>query len=130
LRNLYRACKQRFKSLSSAERAEDYHGGEFVNERLILKRVAVITPLDNPILPRPSNTHRRSFMPDELLLLKRKDDYHFLQQVLLLDEMTIHSLTLHRFASRLQSPKPPEESPALWRVEERPLLSEEATIRH
>ncbi len=51
LMNLYRVCEQRFKSLPVAEREEDYQGGEVVNERLILKREAEITPLDKAILP-------------------------------------------------------------------------------
>jgi hypothetical protein len=158
LRRLYRVCEQRFKSLPSADSAEDYHGGEIVNERLLLKRGAEVAPLDSPLLPRDweslpsvlaraadamgyrrtegvwieplSGTHRYNFTPDEVLLLKRNDDYHFMQKVLLLDEGTLHSLTLHHFAPRFPSLESSGASPALWSMVARPFLSEETITRH
>lgn len=57
---------------------------------------------------------------EDLLLLRRKDDYDMFAQQLSLNRQALSALTLHRFAPLLQPPEPTE----------RPLLSEKTAARY
>jgi hypothetical protein len=157
MRKLYRVCEKRFTYLPSSEREEDYHGGEIVNERLILTRENIVTPLKDPLLPgewesltsfmarvadamgyrrteglwkKPPSGIERYNMPENVLCLERNDDFSFLQKVLRLNDSTLRALTLHCLAPRLESQTQSVVSPSSWSGSERPFLSGEAIARH
>lgn len=66
-------------------------------------------------LVRPEGPAHHVRMAD-LPVLKKSQDYRFLQQLLLLDEEAIYRMTLHRFASCLSSLSPfsSESVPSRW----------------
>jgi excisionase family DNA binding protein len=59
--------------------------------------------------------------PYNLCTLRRKDDYHFLERLLCLDEAAIYGLSLHRFAVCLLDPE--VSRPAIPEEVQRPLLT-------
>ncbi len=86
-----------------------------------VSRIAGCMGYKNPqwiLRPEESTSTIQSF---NLCMLREKTDYHFLEHLLQLDEEALYSLTIHRFASRVQAPELARSTVA--EVIQRPLLT-------
>jgi hypothetical protein len=128
LKSLVKTYTKTFDHLCPAEEA---HGGEIMNEHLVLQRTVHIRPLANAMLPYaweslPSllarvaermgyrrtegiwqaakRLYQDAPSSGQILRLRQLDVYRYLEQVLLLDEATLYMLTLHRMSSAFEPP--------------------------
>jgi hypothetical protein len=98
----------------------------------IIGRVASAMHYKHPdwVLISPDTPHRKVYS-QEIPLLHRLADYWMLERMLGLDEAEIYHMTLHRFATHLQSPKKGGQGASFSRALSigRPLLSRSAVRR-
>jgi excisionase family DNA binding protein len=86
-----------------------------------VSRVAGCMGYKNPQWVLRPEEGTSTIRPFNLCMLRGKTDYHFLEHLLQLDEEMLYSLTIHRFASRVQAPELARSTIA--EVIQRPLLT-------
>ena len=159
MKSFFKTYGDYFHDLPKAEVAEEWQGGEFVNEKVVLSRDLKSLTAEHIIAPYPWESlssvltrvarkmgYRRpewvlhsskeepkapSF-PADITLLEPCDASRWLGSRLHLDEEVLYQLTIHRFAAAFQAPpsRLEEQGPTLSHYSlNRQFLLAQATIR-